>query len=589
MESARFRSVGTEDHAPVQIASANGLLEMTLPQTHDKVPSDKLMMGNNALRTTAGLLTPAPYRAIPEKQVENLVADLLDSLETPVAAERPRYHVVHSASEMAPVAKVGGLGDVVAGLGRSIQNRGHRVEVIIPKYKCMDITGIKNFKVLGRQFYSYFDGAMHKNAVWSGIVEGLFVYFIDPLHPKDFFGRESIYNQPDDFDRFTYFSRAALEFLSQFGKRPNVIHLHDWPVAMVAPLYRSLHAGLGFNSRIAFTCHNIESQGKGSKEALEACGVQFKELLNKEHFRDNVSPDKINIMKSGFMYSDFVTTVSPTYAKEVLTPEKGEGLQSTIEALPKFQGILNGIDDKVWNPATDSFLRNHYSAANLKGKQLIKNSLRRRLRMAYEGVDAKRPLVCCVTRLVPQKGVHLIRHAIFQVLKQGGQFILQGTSQVPHIKEEFDELERQFQNHPHIRLVLRYEEELTHNIFAAADIFVIPSLFEPCGLTQMYAMRYGAIPVVRKTGGLADSVFDVDDESLPFEERNGFSFTNPDEEALTPVLNRAMRYYKERRIWWANLVRQVMRLDFSWDAAPVDQYIRLYDEAVTSGGLTAGR
>ena len=180
---------------------------------------------------------------------------------------------------------------------------------------------------------------MHKNAVWSGIVEGLFVYFIDPLHPKDFFARESIYNQPDDFDRFTYFSRAALEFLSQFGKRPNVIHLHDWPVAMVvcndpvsiiwswfssckvvkshlklscwlnnlityfilfclqAPLYRSLHAGLGFNSRIAFTCHNIESQGKGSKEALEACGVQFKEPLNKEHFQDNVSPDKINIMK----------------------------------------------------------------------------------------------------------------------------------------------------------------------------------------------------------------------------------------------------------------------------------------------------
>lgn len=498
----------------------------------------------------------------------------------PLIDVRAKYHVVHIASEMAPVAKVGGLADVVTGLGRSLLKKGHRVEIIIPKYKCMDVSCVRNFKKLNKQFYSYFDGAMHKNVVWTGVVEGLWVYFIDTHHPNNFFNREKIYNEPDDFDRFTYFSRAALEFLLQFGKRPNIIHCHDWPVAMVAPFYRSIYAELGLNSKIAFTCHNFEPQGKNSLEALVACGIRFTAPLHKNDFQDDVLPDQINVLKSGLLHSDFVTTVSPTYAREVLTPEGGEGLHTTIQALPKFQGIVNGIDDIVWNPATDPLLDHHFDADNPKGKQFIKDNLRRRLKMAFEGDDAKRPLVCCVTRLVPQKGVHLLRQAIFHVLKQGGQFILQGTSQIPAIKEEFENLGRQFQDHPHIRLVLRCEEALTHNIYAGADIFVIPSIFEPCGLTQMYAMRYGTIPVVRKTGGLADSVFDKDDKSIPLQKRNGFTFINPDEQDMARALDRAMDFYKNHQQEWEQFIQHVMRLDFSWDAAPINHYITLYDTAL---------
>lgn len=319
-------------------------------------------------------------------------------------------------------------------------------------------------------------------------------------------------------------------------------------------------------------------------EALTTCGLQFQAPLYQDDFQDNVYADQINVLKGGLMHSDFVTTVSPTYAKEVLTPEGGEGLHTTLRAMTKkFYGVMNGIDDKVWNPATDPHLMHHFSKDNVEGKKVLKDTLRLSLGMATEGVDANRPLVCCVSRLVYQKGVHLLRSAIFHSLDCGGQFILQGTSQDPVIKKDFDDLAKQYENHPHVRFVLRYEETLTHNIYGAADIFVIPSIFEPCGLTQMYSLRYGTIPVVRKTGGLADSIFDVDQKHVPVEKRNGFTFTESTEEALASALDRAFHYYREQPEWWTKLVSKVMHIDMSWDAAPIDQYLKLYTHTIEDG------
>lgn len=569
LDSNRLRHTRSEE-VPVKVASANRL-DAVLPQRQQRtVASDQLVLGNNVLLpsryrdgVSASLrrIPPAPP-SVRERQVENIVASFLGSLERPLPEKRPLYHVVHLATEIAPVAKVGGLADVVTGLGKALQEKHHRVEIIIPKYKTLDTSLIKNFKKLEKHFFSYFDGAEHENVVWTGFVEGLRVYFIDPLHPAGFFNRGRIYCEPDDFKRFTYFSRASLEFLLQFGKRPHLIHCHDWPVAVVAPMYKFIYANAGLRAKIALTCHNFEPQGKESMEALMSCGIQFKAPLHKDHFQDNILADKINVLKSGLLHSDFITTVSPTHAREVLTPEGGEGLHTTLRSLTKkFYGIVNGIDDKVWDPATDSHLEHHFTADDLKGKELLKNKLRLRLGMAIQGIDARRPLVCCVSRLVPQKGVFLLRSAIFHTLNRGGQFILQGTSQIPEIKKEFDELAQQFEDHPHVRLILRCDETLTHNIFAAADIFVIPSMFEPCGLTQMYSMRYGTIPVVRKTGGLADSVFDVDQKYVAEEKRNGFTFNEPTEEALASTLDRAFWYFKEQPQWWKSLIQKVMRID----------------------------
>ncbi|XP_024373446.1 uncharacterized protein [Physcomitrium patens] len=514
------------------------------------------------------------YVSFADEADEELVSEFMNLLQP---KKRPGLHVIHIAAEIAPVAKVGGLGDVLTGLCRSLQKKGHLVEAILPKYDCMDYSRIINLRELDLELPSFFDGHMHKNKVWSGIVEGIPVYFIEPLHPAKFFRRGEYYAEPDDFRRFTYFSRAAMEFILQSGKRPDIIHSHDWQTSVVAPLYWNVYVPLGLDSaRLAFTCHNFLYQGIENSEAIAACGLTVQDLMSPDQMQDNFFHNKINLLKGAIVFSNVVTTVSPTYAQEVLSPEGGKGLHGTLGAhSKKFFGILNGIDVEVWNPATDTLIDYQFTADNIDGKFVNKQKLRERLGLGNQGGDERRPLVGCVTRLAPQKGVHLIKHAIHRTLEKGGQFILLGSSNLPEVQHEFEVIARQFENHPQIRLVLKYDETLSHAIYSAADVFVIPSIFEPCGLTQMISMRYGTIPVVRRTGGLADSVFDVDDERIPQEKKNGFVFDDANEGSFNSGLDRALNYYIQRPEWWQDLVRKAMLVDFSWDSS-ADRYVDLY-------------
>lgn len=516
------------------------------------------------------------YVQCKDKNEKDIIANLLKLIK---ASTRPGLHMVHIAAEMAPVAKVGGLGDVVAGLGKALQKKGHLVEIILPKYDCMDYSRVKKLKVLDMQIDSYFDGQLFKNKVWLGTVEGLPVYFIEPHHPAKFFWRGQFYGEGDDFRRFTFFSRAALEFLLQSGKKPDIIHCHDWQTAFVAPMYWDIYAPQGLNSaRIAFTCHNFEYQGTESATALASCGLDVQQLNRPDRMQDNFRHDRVNSVKGGIVFSNIVTTVSPTYAEEVRASEGGRGLHLTLAAhSKKFFGILNGIDTEAWDPSTDPLLDFQYSANDLNGKAENKAALRKFLGLAVS--DARIPLVGCITRIVPQKGVHLIRHAIYRTLECGGQFVLLGYSPIPHIQREFEGIANQFCEHPSIRLILKYDEVLSHCIYGASDIFIIPSIFEPCGLTQMIAMRYGSIPVVRRTGGLNDSVFDVDDETIPAKVRNGFTFSAADEQGLNHALDRAITYYRKKPNWWLELVKKVMKIDFSWDSSAT-QYEELYEKAL---------
>ncbi|KAI5060950.1 hypothetical protein GOP47_0023455 [Adiantum capillus-veneris] len=563
----------------------------------------------------------------PEKDI---IAGLLELLKT---KKRPGMHIVHIAAEMAPVAKVGGLGDVVTGLGRAFQKRDHLVEVVLPKYDCMDYSRISNLRILNIDLNSYFDGHTFKNKIWVGTVEGLPVYFIEPHHPARFFWRGGIYGEKDDFKRFTYFSRAALEFVLQAGKRPDIIHCHDWHTSAVAPLYWDVYVPQGLDSaRIAFTCHNFEYQGTDSPAALASCGLDPQQLHRPDRMQDNFVHNRINLLKGAIVFSNIVTTVSPTYAQEARNAEGGKGLHLTLMAQShKFFGILNGIDTESWNPASDLLITHQYSAEDISGKAANKAALRSTLRLSGTALDLERPIhlpsplailsqgklgnfrfhfcqvvplvgvfraivtachflwwlwkqVGCITRLVPQKGVHLIRHAIFRTLELGGQFVLLGSSPIDHIQREFEGLAQQFNQHPHIRLVLKYDEALSHSIYAGADIFIIPSIFEPCGLTQMIAMRYGAIPVARKTGGLNDSVFDVDDEGIPLQTRNGFTFSGVHEKDLNHALDRALNYFVYRKEWWQDLVRKAMIMDFSWNSS-ASQYTELYERAIARARL----
>lgn len=516
------------------------------------------------------------YMSMQGKSEQEIISTFL-KLTSSTTGER--LHVIHIAAEMAPVAKVGGLGDVVTGLSKALQKKGHLVEVILPKYDCMQYELMRDLKVLDLPVESYFDGRLYKNKIWVGTVEGLPVYFIEPLHPSKFFWRNQFYGEQDDFKRFSYFSRAALELVHQAGKKPDIIHSHDWQTAFVAPLYWDLYVPKGLDSaRICFTCHNFEYQGVAPASELASCGLDVHHLNRADRMQDHSANDKVNPVKGAVVFSNIVTTVSPTYAQEVRTSEGGRGLHETLNSYSKkFVGILNGIDTDAWNPATDPFLKVQYHSSDIDGKAENKEALRRHLRLS--SANDRQPLVACITRLVPQKGVHLIRHAIYRTLELGGQFVLLGSSPVPQIQREFEEICNQYKTHEHARLILKYDESLSHLIYAASDMFIIPSIFEPCGLTQMIAMRYGAVPIARKTGGLNDSVFDLDDDTIPAKYRNGFSFVKADEKGFSNALERAFNHYKKDPDSWKRLVQKVMSIDFSWEtSAPL--YEDLYQKSV---------
>jgi starch synthase len=483
-------------------------------------------------------------------------------------------HIIHFAAEIAPVAKVGGLGDVILGMNHEFVSQGQQVDIVLPKYRSLDIAGIQDLKILHTGLKSRFNGGIYDNTIWTGTVRGLNCYFIEPHHPKRWFDRDQIYGYSDDLDRFLYFSSTALEFLKAYKMAPDIIHLHEWQTSCVAPLYYDLYAKKGYNKpKIVLTIHNFEHQGICSPRDLNKIGLTGELYLTPDKLQDNLHPTAINLLKGGIVYADALTTVSPRYANEVLNPSGGRGLESTLlKHKNKFSGILNGLDYSYWNPALDPFLPEAYSPDHLQGKAKSREKLRA---FANLGAEHHRPIIGCIARLVPQKGIDLIKHAINYTLSQGGQFVLLGSSPIPEIQEEFEKIKRRLADNRNVFLNLHHDEERAHVIYAGCDIFVVPSLFEPCGLTQLISLKYGTIPIVRHTGGLADTIYDVDDSGLPFEQTNGYSFQYPDNQGVEYAMNRALRCFKEDPEKWRRLVLQGMRMDYSW-AKPAQLYLGVY-------------
>ena len=416
-----------------------------------------------------------------------------------------------------------------------------------------------------------------------GWVENLKVYFIDPHHPRFFFNRGCFYGCEDDIERFLYFSRAAMEFIYKRPLNPDIIHLHDWQTAVIAPLYTDMYRKLGLTKpRTVLTIHNMEYQGKCQGANLTSIGLDGPYYQQPGKMQDNYSPQLINLLKGGIVFSDYVTTVSPSYAKEVLTPEGGRGLESTLLYYQnKFKGILNGIDYSYWNPEIDRFLPAHFSSRELPTNKKDKNTLDKKgfikkiLREKLNLAEDHRPIIGCIARLVPQKGIDLIKHTIKHIVEKKGQFVLLGSSPIPSINAEFHHLKQQYSDHPHISLTLHHQEDLAHLIYAGSDMFIVPSIFEPCGLTQLIALKYGAVPIVRRTGGLADTVFDVQYSKRPFEETNGYTFDFPDSQGIDSALDRAIRCWFEDPEKWRKIVLNGMKMDFSWNH-PCDLYLEIY-------------
>jgi starch synthase len=483
-------------------------------------------------------------------------------------------YILMATPECAPVAKAGGLGDFVHGLARELVARGQQVEIILPKYDSLRHDHIENRVMAHADLWVPLDDRAVHCDVEYGEVDGLSCYFIDAHSEHGFFNRGAIYGEADDADRFTFFSHAVLEFLAVSGKRPEIIHCNEWQTGLLPVLLFERYAARGLErTRVCYSLHNLGYQGWTTPHVLRMNGLDVARLMVPDRLQDPGNPQAVNLMKGGIVFSNFVTTVSPRYAWEIQHTDQGVGLQEVLRIHDrKFGGVLNGIDIGTWNPATDPFIAAHYDLEHLPAKGENKSALRERLGLA----DAPKPIVAVVSRLERQKGIELIRHGIDYSLEQGAQLALLGSSQDPAINALFWEAKQALADNPDAHLELAYDEELAHLIYAGADMILIPSVYEPCGLTQMIAMRYGCVPVVRRVGGLADTVFDANYSDRPYEERNGYVFDELTFEGLETALGRAIGLWREHPDHFRQLRINGMRADNSW-ARPAQDYLNIYE------------
>ena len=484
-------------------------------------------------------------------------------------------YIVQVASECAPVIKAGGLGDVVYGLSRELESRGHCVEIILPKYDCLRYNHVWGLHDAYRDLWVPWYGAAIHCSVYCGWVYGRLCFFIEPHSDDNFFNRGCYYGCDDDTMRFAFFSKAALEFLLVSNKRPDIIHCHDWHTGLVPILLYEIYQYHGMErQRVCYTVHNFKHQGVASGEILWATGL-YREpyYFQYDRLQDNFNPSALNLMKGGIVYSNYVTTVSPHHAWEVHYGNFGFGLGHTIHIHQhKFKGILNGVDYNLWNPELDDYIPYHYALDHLEGKEWNKKALRECLLLR----QSDKPIVAYIGRLDRQKGVHLIHHAIYYSLHKEAQFVLLGTATEPKIHAQFWHEKNYLDDNPDCHLELSFGQELAHLIYAGADIILVPSNYEPCGLTQIIGLQYGTVPVVRGVGGLLNTVFDRDyDTNIPLEERNGYVFYHSDYQALESAMRRAIDLWYQEPEKFSQLVTQGMRYDYSWNR-PGAEYVEIY-------------
>lgn len=486
--------------------------------------------------------------------------------------------IAHVASEMAPLAKVGGLGDVVSALASEQAARGHRVLVVMPRYR--DLVIPKGWKVhdwgatrvpwgMGQE-----PARFHIAEEERGHLRAL---LIEHAGERRFFDRPGFYDDPntgegwpDNAERFLFFARAAVEALKGFGETFDIIHAHDQQAAWVPCFVRTHEADEPAFADLAtiYTIHNLGYQGIVDPWVLGVAGFTREFFFPQSPFE---YWGRVNFMKVGIVFADLVSTVSPTYAREIQSSgEYGCGLEGVLRRRTgDVRGILNGIDDRVWDPASDTHLDAHYDRDHLDGKQ----ANRRRLAMACGfPLEPDWPIVGIVSRLVEQKGFDLIEQAERELCDLHARFVVLGVGQ-PRYQEFFRRLafERPWQWH----FATAHDEALAHRIEAGSDLFLMPSRYEPCGLNQLYSLRYGTVPVVRSTGGLADTVREFDPITR---EGNGFVFAPFEAEDMVMALRRALAVHAEPHLWEA-LQRNGMGQDFSWRAS-TDGYDRLYEEAL---------
>lgn len=475
-------------------------------------------------------------------------------------------NIVQVAVEYAPFIKVGGLGDMVSSLSKALAQH-HQVEVIIPYYSL--IPQPLPATIIRKTLLTYSFLGTQTAAAISYKHGDLTLTCLEFHSQHELFSQPSVYSS-DDALRFCAFSAAVVAYIQQL-QNVDIIHLHDWHVGLVAGLLHSQAIRSGVCSPACIlTIHNFGYQGKCSTQILAASDILNSSL---QAYQLQRSPQSSVLLQGAITHADHITTVSPTYAREILQNHSNQEIDQAIKNKSQvFSGILNGIDLQEWNPATDRSLKAHYDANMLlhspeeflQRKQENKIALYERLHIH---ADLQQPCLCVISRLEEQKGLAFIKLAILHAMEHGYTFVLTGTTNNSDTKAHFSNIQKAVALSPNIRLILSYDDPLSRQLYAAADMICIPSLFEPCGLTQLIAMRYGTVPIVRATGGLADTVIPL---------VHGFSFSQiKNHRDFYNTLSLAVHVYQQNPEWWFRLIKNGMCASF--DAVSMaNQYLEVY-------------
>jgi starch synthase len=499
-----------------------------------------------------------------------------------------KHKLLVAASEVVGFAKTGGLADVAGALPRALSRRGHECVIILPLYNCA-----KHGKVPVRPTEHRLTVPIGNRSV-SGVLwratlpdSDVPVYLVeqpeyyerdDPAQGRSLYqlslpgGQKRDY--PDNCERFIFFCRAVLEALRLLDFWPEILHANDWQTGLIPVYLRELYRRrAGYDSlRTLFTIHNIAYQGQFWHWDMLLTGLDWR-LFN---YRQLEFYGQLNFLKAGIVFADVISTVSPTYAKEIQTPYYGCGLHGVLaERKDRLFGIVNGIDDRVWNPGTDTYLAANYDVCTVhEGKPRCKAALQRRFGLSEE---PRTPLLAMVARLVEQKGVDLVGRAAEPLLHQGVQLVVLGEGDAVYHKM-LVELRSRFPSQ--VAVVFGFDEGLAHQIEAGGDIYLMPSQYEPAGLNQLYSLKYGTVPVVRATGGLADTITDCTPETLAAHRANGFTFLAYTPAAFQEAVERALDLYRDRPEEWLALMQTGMKQDWSWDRIAVE-YEKLYQLVIS--------
>jgi starch synthase len=473
--------------------------------------------------------------------------------------------ILFVSSEGLPYSKTGGLADVVEALPKALLEAGHEVAVLLPRYRGNKITStiVSSLSIpLGEtlRFPTLAEGQA---------VAGVRYYFVDD---PEYFDREGLYGEkkgdyPDNAERFCEFSRAAIEFTKRVWL-PDLIHCHDWQSALVPVLLRTQYASdpVVRSLPIVLTIHNLGYPGLFPYSAMKKIGLpdSLFTVDGLEYY------GKVNFLKGGLLFADYLTTVSRRYAKEIQTSEYGAGLEGVIRMrADRLVGILNGVNYSVWSPEADTFIAQNYSAHNLEGKKACKKDLLEQFRLPAENMD--RPLIGIVSRFADQKGFDLIAEEAPELMKENLALLALGTGQ-PEYEKLFKELAEKYP--ARVGVKIGYDDALAHKIEAGSDMFLMPSRYEPCGLNQIYSLRYGTIPIVRATGGLDDTIQNYDPKT---HQGTGFKFEEYSGRALLQCVRAALKAYRDAKVWHT-LQANSMAKDFSWKASAT-AYVTVYEAA----------